>query len=543
LSADVVIRRGTVIDGSGDAREADVAIVGDRIARVGCVPEPGRTELDAAGCLVAPGFVDAHVHGDAILFSDRVHLPALHQGVTTYVIGQDGCSFAPGTRETVAHMSDYFAAVNGRLPTTAPWSVGEFLGAFDGLSSVNVAYLAPHGNIRLNVVGTSSRGATQGELVAMQHQVEQALDEGAVGLSSGLDYLPSRHADTDELTAVCRPVAEAGAVYVTHMRGYGTRAAEGLREVAEIARTSGVAAHVSHLWSKAPAILELLDEELAAGVDLTYDAYPYRVGSSLLAMAALPVWVQEGSVDDVIARLVDPAVVRRLRMPWPEAMRLSHVEAPAWKWAEGSSVAAAAEQAGVDEAAFVCTILAESRLNVGVILGRDDFDEEDVRALTRHDAHMASSDGIFVGRYAHPRGWGSFARYLGHHARELGDLSWVDAVRHLSTAAADRFGLADRGRLVPGAAADVAVFRPDGVVDRATYDAPRVVAKGMVHVLVNGTPVLRDGVPTGATPGRGLKRVTRRAARPAGARGSGRVLPPRREEPPGDPSAPPREAR
>jgi N-acyl-D-aspartate/D-glutamate deacylase len=122
--------------------------------RVGDVPEPGRIELDAAGCLVTPGFVDAHVHGDAILFSDRVHLPALHQGVTTYVIGQDGCSFAPGTRETVAHMSDYFAAVNGRLPTRS-WSVGEFLAAFDGLSTVNVAYLAPHGNIRLNVVGTA----------------------------------------------------------------------------------------------------------------------------------------------------------------------------------------------------------------------------------------------------------------------------------------------------------------------------------------------------------------------------------------------------
>ena len=404
-------------------------------------------------------------------------------------------------------MSDYFAAVNGRLPTTAPWSVGEFLGAFDGLSSVNVAYLAPHGNIRLNVVGTASRAATRDELAAMQRQVEEALDDGAVGLSSGLDYIPSRYADTDELAALCRPVAEAGAVYVTHMRGYGAGAAEGLREVAAIARTSGVAAHVSHLWSKAPAILELLDEERAAGADLTYDAYPYRAGSSLLAMAALPVWVQEGSVDDVIARLVDPAVQRRLRPPRPDAMRLSHVEAPAWKWAEGSSVAAAAEQAGLDEAAFVCTILAESRLNVGVILDKGDFDEEDVRALTRHDAHMASSDGIFVGRYAHPRGWGSFARYLGRHVRELGDLSWVDAVRHLSTAAADRFGLADRGRLTPGAAADVAVFRPDDVVDRATYEEPRVVAEGMVHVLVNGVPVLRDGVPTGATPGRGLRRA------------------------------------
>jgi N-acyl-D-amino-acid deacylase len=502
VSVDLVIRRGTVIDGSGaDASAADVAIEGDRIVRVGDVPEPGRVELDAAGCLVTPGFVDAHVHGDAILFSDRVHLPALHQGVTTYVIGQDGCSFAPGTPETVAQMSDYFAAVNGRLPSR-PWSVAEFLRAFDGLSTVNVAYLAPHGNIRLNVVGTAPRAATQDELAAMQGQVEEALAEGAVGLSSGLDYIPSRYADTDELVALCRPVAEAGAVYVTHMRGYGANAAEGLREVEEIARRSGAAAHVSHLWSRTPAILELL------GSDLTYDAYPYRAGSSLLAMAALPVWIQEGSVDEVIARLAD---VQRLELSGLDAMRLTHVGALTWKWAEGSTIAAAAKQSGLDEAAFVCTILAESRLDVGVILGREDFDEEDVRALTRHDAFMASSDGIFVGRYPHPRGWGSFARYLGRHARELGDLTWVDAVRHLSTAAADRFGLADRGRLVPGAGADAAVFRPDKVVDRATYDEPRVVAEGMVHVLVNGVPVLLDGVPTGATPGRGL---TRQAARP-----------------------------
>jgi N-acyl-D-amino-acid deacylase len=499
LSVDLVIRRGTVIDGSGaDARGADVAIEGDRIVCVGDVPEPGRIELDAAGCLVTPGFVDAHVHGDAILFSDRVHLPALHQGVTTYVIGQDGCSFAPGTRETVTHMSDYFAAVNGRLPMDGPWTVGEFLAAFDGLSTVNVAYLAPHGNIRLNVVGTEPRAATQEEVAAMQREVEEALDDGAVGLSSGLDYIPSRYADTDELAALCRPVAEAGAVYVTHMRGYGANATEGLREVEEIARRSGVAAHVSHLWSKTPAILELL------GADLTYDAYPYRAGSSLLAMAALPVWVQEGSVDEVIARL---AGVQGLELSGLEAMRLTHVGAPAWQWAEGSTVAAAAEQSGLEQAAFVCTILAESRLDVGVILGRDGFDEEDVSALTRHEAHMASSDGIFVGRYAHPRGWGSFARYLGRHVRELGDLSWVDAVRHLSTAAADRFGLTDRGRLTPGAGADVAVFRPDDVADRASYEEPRVVAEGMVHVLVNGVPVLRDGAPTGTTPGRGLRRA------------------------------------
>ncbi len=230
-----------MIDGrGGDARAADVAIEGDRIVRVGDVPEPGRTELDAAGCLVTPGFVDAHVHGDAILFSDRVHLPALHQGVTTYVIGQDGCSFAPGTAETVAQMSDYFAAVNGRLPTTAPWSVGEFVGAFDGLSTVNVAYLAPHGNIRLNVVGTASRAATRDELAAMQRQVEEALDDGAVGLSSGLDYIPSRYADTDELAALCRPVADAGAVYVTHMRGYGAR--RGRRDCARWPRSPARAA-------------------------------------------------------------------------------------------------------------------------------------------------------------------------------------------------------------------------------------------------------------------------------------------------------------
>jgi N-acyl-D-amino-acid deacylase len=523
MSVDLVVRGGTVLDGTGgEPRAADVAVDGDRIARVGEVAEAGRTELDAAGCLVTPGFIDAHVHGDAVLFSDRVHLPALHQGVTTYVLGQDGCSFAPSAPETVAQMSDYFAAVNGRVPSTATHSVREFLGLFDGLSSVNVAYLVPHGNIRLNVVGTDSRAASENEIAAMQQQVAEALADGAVGLSSGLDYIPSRYADTAELAALCRPVADAGAVHVTHMRGYGARAAEALREVAAISRASCVAAHVSHLWSNGPAILAVLDEESDAGADLTYDAYPYCAGSSLLAMAALPVWVQEGSVDDVINRLLDGGVQRRLkdefssRRPKLEAMRLSLVDAPAWAWTEGMSVAAAASNAGLDEAAFVSTILAETRLNVGVVLGRDDFSEDDMRALTKHHAHMASSDGIFVGRYPHPRGWGSFARYLRRHVRELGDLDWVAAVRHLSTAAADRFGLGDRGRLSPGSAADVAVFRPNDVFDRATYEEPRVLAVGMVHLLVNGVPVLRDGAPTGATPGRGLGRTpdARRSIRP-----------------------------
>ena len=264
-----------------------------------------------------------------------------------------------------------------------------------------------------------------------------------------------------------------------------------MSEVFEIARSSGAPAHVSHYNGTADLLLPLIDEGRALGLDLTYDSYPYLAGSTILGMVALPAWAQEQGVEATLERLRDPAIRRRLRsewfasvLPYPlETVTISMAAHPDWRWAEGQTVTAAAQSARLDPADFVCEILLASAMAVGVVVFRpNDRTEADVRAILRHPAHMAGSDGIFCGGFPHPRGWGAFARYLGYHTRQLGDYSWSEAVAHLSSHAARRFRLSDRGLLRPGFAADIVVFDPATVTDRSTYAAGRLLAEGVDHV-------------------------------------------------------------
>ena len=517
---DLLVKGGWVIDGSGGPPSlADVGIVGDRVAAVGRLAGESAAPpniLDATGLYVAPGFIDAHVHGDAMLLADPIHLPALRQGVTTYILGQDGSAFAPASPATMAYMRRYTAGFNGNPDGVAyDWrAVGEYLDHFDGRTALNVAMLVPNGNVRMEIMGLDPRPATEAELQQMRRLVRRGMDEGAVGLSSGLDYIPSRYADARELAALCEEIAPDG-VYVTHMRGYGKSAPEGMAEVEEIARASGAPCHISHYNGPADLLLPLIDGGRGRGFDLTYDTYPYLAGSTILGMVALPPWVQEGGIAATLDRLGDPAVARRLDAEWFSApllnpldqMTLAMVAAEGFRWAEGLRVTEAAERAGASPGAFVREVLLASALEVGVVAFRPgERTEADVVAILRHPAHMAGSDGIFRGGFPHPRGWGAFARYLGHHTRERGDYSWAGAITHLSTHAARRFRLADRGLIRPGFAADLALFDPHTVADRATYDRGRTLAEGVRHVVVNGVVALRDGEPTGATPGRALRR-------------------------------------
>jgi N-acyl-D-amino-acid deacylase len=516
---DLLITGGWVIDGTGAPPfRADVGVTGDRIAALGRLDTAeARTRLEVADLHVAPGFIDAHVHGDLALLADPIHRPALLQGVTTYILGQDGSAFAPGSAATVSYMRRYTAGFNGLYPDlpTAWTDVAGYLSQFDRKTALNVAYLVPNGNLRLEVIGHDPRPATDGELRAMQRLVEAALDAGAVGLSSGLDYIPSRYADTAELAALCAPLVPANAVYVTHMRGYGRMAPAGMVEVCEIARTTGVAAHVSHYNGPAEILLPLIDAGRAQGLDLTFDSYPYLAGSTILGMVALPDWIQEGGITSTLERLSDTRNRDRLTREWfsrplthpLEGITLAMLANAEWRWAEGLKVEEAARQANLSICDFICDILLACDLAVGVIAHRgSDRTEADVASILRHPAHMAGSDGIFSGSKPHPRGWGAFARYLGHHTRERRDYTWGEAGIHLASHAARRFRLLDRGLLRPGFAADLAIYDPSTIADRSTYENGRIPAEGMKHVIVNGTPVLRDGQPTGATPGRALKR-------------------------------------
>ena len=519
MEFDLILRKGWVIDGTGGPPYlADVGVRGATIASVGPLGDATAARmLDVADRYVVPGFIDAHVHGDLMLLADPVHLPALKQGVTTYIIGQDGSAFAPASPATMDYMRRYTAGFNGN-PSELDYdwrTVADYLARFDGRTALNVAFLIPNGNVRMEVMGLDPRPANDDDVRAMRALVREGMEHGAVGLSSGLDYIPSRYADARELSALCEVVVPYGGVYVTHMRAYGPNAFNGMVEVYEIAGTAGVASHVSHYNGPADLLLPLIDQGRALGLDLTFDTYPYLAGSTILGMVALPAWVQQGGIEPTLERLADPKVRARLKAEWftstecypLDTTTIAMVANPGWRWAEGLTVREAAAQGGRPEGDFVCEILLASEMAVGIVGFRaGDRTEDDVRAILRHPAHMAGSDGIFCGGFPHPRGWGAFARYLGSHTRELGDYTWAEAVTHLSSHAARRFRLTDRGVLRPGFAADIAVIDPIRVTDRSTYEAGRTLAEGVDHVVVNGTLALENGEPTGATPGRALRR-------------------------------------
>jgi N-acyl-D-amino-acid deacylase len=514
-SLDILITGGRVVDGTGlPWFGADVGISAGRIAAVGSLAgAAARTRIDAAGKVVAPGFIDAHVHGDLTLLVDPYHEPAIRQGVTTYLVGQDGVAFAPGSPDTLEYMRRYTAGFSGGHRVERTWDgVAGYLGQFDRRCALNVATLVPNGNVRMDVMGLATRPPTADELVRMRRLVREGMEQGAVGLSSGLDYIPSRYAEEAELAALCEEVAPFGGVYVTHMRSYRPEGIEAATdEVYRIGRRAGCAVHISHFNGRATQVIPKIDRGRADGIDVTYDLYPYLAGSSILAAVALPPWVQEGGIDVTLGRLRDPDTRQKLREWFAaprvplESVRLSAVPAERYHHHEGRTLAEAARTDGRELGEFVCELLLACGMAAGCVAPHVRRDESDVRALTAHPAMMAGSDGIYVGGRPHPRGTGAFARYLGPYVRD-GVWTLEQAVSHLSYHAARRFGLTDRGLVRPGMAADVVVFDPDTVADRSTYEDGKTLAAGVEQVVVNGELVLHDGKRTAALPGRGLKR-------------------------------------
>ncbi|MFF4775529.1 amidohydrolase family protein [Microtetraspora fusca] len=529
MNLDVLIIGGWVVDGTGaPPYRADVGIADGRIAVVGPLrpsatespsgePGPGpegeshaATVIDATGRYVLPGLVDCHAHGDAVVLDPEIQLAALRQGVTTFVLGQDGLSYAPTTTKAgFDYASRYFAAVNGGHPgVDGPVAVAELLDGYDHATAVNTAYLLPHGTIRFDVMGAAERAPDAAELRAMRERVERGLSEGAAGLSSGLEYAPGRYADTAELAHLCEPLG--GLPYVTHMRGYGATAPAGMAEAVEIGIRSGAPVHVSHYHGPARTLLPLLDDARRRDVDLSFDTYPYLRSSTILAMVLLPSWVPAADPDRAVAAL--RAEPERLARDWAGfadvwgRITLSH--APGFEWAEGVTLPDAAGRHGMEPAEFARTLLIETRLEAGCVAARPDEGPEgeaSIRAILRDPGHTGGSDGIYVGGHPHPRGFGAFARYLGRHVRELGDLTWEQAAVHLASHPARRFRLPDRGLLRRGQVADVIVVDPLRVADTATYENPRSLAVGIDDVLVSGVPVLAGGRLTGATPGRALR--------------------------------------
>ncbi|WP_166997062.1 N-acyl-D-amino-acid deacylase family protein [Paramicrobacterium fandaimingii] len=514
-----ILQGGTVVDRDGE-RVADVVVDGDTIVAVGAdVAIEGARVIDCAGRFILPGFVDAHSHADGLLADDDVQRALLKQGVTSIIAGQDGVSFAPGDG---AYGSEYFAAINGPHPSYAGGGVAEYLAGVDGASRLNAAYAIPGGTVRWEVCGRSTAPANHAERDAMAALVEQGMRDGAVGLSTGLDYVPGIFADAREIAALTAPVAKAGGVYISHMRGgYEANSSEGIDEIAAIAAATGARVHISHFHAEAHIVLAQLAALDDWGVDATFDAYPYTRGCTLLAMPLLPPELVAKPVDDVVRVIGDPVERARLRRDWfpevdrkaslgpewPSMITLAHVAAPEYAWAHGMTVEDAAAKAGLDAIDLALDVLTASRLQANAVMAvRYDRPVSELAQIFAHPAHMGGSDGIFVGAHPHPRARGTFARYLREYVRETRTWSWPDAASHLSAAPAERFSLGRRGRVEPGWVADLIVVDPETVSDTATYEHPLGEAVGIDDVLVAGVPVLRAGELQESLPGRGLRR-------------------------------------
>ncbi|GGR99464.1 N-acyl-D-amino-acid deacylase [Streptomyces humidus] len=536
---DLVIRDADVVDGSGaDSYRADVVVDDGRIvaivkeaAAAGCQRPRAVRELDAEGLVLSPGFIDMHAHSDLALLRDPDHSAKAAQGVTLEVLGQDGLSYAPVDDSTLAGVRRAVAGWNGPGDDVDfDWrSVGEYLDrldhGFDGRGiAVNAAYLVPQGTVRALVVGWEGRPATPAELDRMRRLVAEGLEQGAVGLSSGLTYPPGMYAGNAELGELCRVVARYGGYYCPHHRSYGAGALEAYAEMVELTANAGCALHLAHATVNfgvneglAPELLALLDEALDSGADISFDTYPYTAGCTTLA-ALLPGWASEGGPAEVLRRLADDATAERIRhdlevtgsdgchgvpVDW-ETIEISGVTDPALGDFVGRTVHASAALLGETPWATARRLLTDDGLGPTILqhVGH----EENVRAIMRHRAHTGGSDGILTGAKPHPRAYGAFPRYLGHYVRESGLMSLEECVAHLTGRPAARLRLPDRGLVREGYRADLVLFDPGTVAAGSTYESPRTLPTGIPHVLVDGRFVIEDGRRTDVLAGRAVRR-------------------------------------
>lgn len=526
-ACDILIRGGRVIDGTGGPWfEADVAIQGSTIVGLGRLRDarPYRV-IDATGLFVCPGFIDLHTHSDLQLLANPRHEPKVMQGVTTEIIGQDGLSYAPCNDEAMAFFREAIAPINGNPDLDYSWrTVAGFLQRFDRRVATNVAFLLPHGPVRVSVVGSDDRQATPAEMLRMQALVEQGMRDGAIGFSTGLTYAPCVYGDMDELVALCAASNRYGSVFMPHLRSYGTKVVEATEEAVEISRRSGIPLHLTHHQvvfdinkDKHPYFTQVIDDARAEGLDVTCDSYPYAAGSTFM-IGFFPGWAQGLGREKVVELLRQAEPSERMRhelevtgcdgshgvpMDWTR-VQVSGVASEAWRGVLGRRVSELAAARGLAPWEFVRQLLIENhgQVNVVAFFGH----EHAVQHIMQHPTHMVGSDGILVGDSPHPRVYGTFPRYLGRYVRELGILSWEGCVRKMTGMSAARIGLVDRGLLKVGLRADITMFDPQTVRDTATFEQPKQFPEGLPYVLVNGRVVKDQGEHTGVLAGRALRR-------------------------------------
>lgn len=525
---DILIANGEVVDGTGaPRRRADVAIAGGRIVEVGSLASAqARQVIDASGCAVTPGFVDMHSHTDFALPLCPTADSLLHQGITTAVTGQCGDTPVPLLAETRDEVTANMQSEEHPLPWEAWSTFGSYLDYLQDIGiSPNVVPLVGQGMVRSAVMAFSAEPASAAQIARMQALVGQAMDEGAIGISTGLIYPPGSYASTEELIAVARPVGERGGYYFSHIRSEGDSLLEAVAEAIRIGRETGCAVQISHFkasgrenWPKSAQALALIDRAREEGLDVSADMYPHLAGGTSLT-ATLPEWAQEGGKEPTLQRLADPELRRRMTsdmastgfartIEWDKVL-VSH--SPKERGYEGRTVADMAAEAGKSPHQWTFDALLETELEISIVVHHSC--EENRRRELSHPAMMIGTDGIgmaiggpLADGVPHPRNYGTFPRVLARYVREEGVLSLEAAIHKMSGLAAQKLGWADRGLVRRGYWADLVVLDPQTVADRATYQAPHQYPAGIPHVIVNGQPVIHDSAHTQARPGHVLKR-------------------------------------
>lgn len=525
---DVVIRNGTLYDGSGTAPTVgDLAINGDRIEAIGKWENVrGKTEIDATGLAVAPGFINMLSWATESLIEDGKSQSDIRQGVTLEVFGE-GWSMGPLNDAMKKEMVEQ----QGDIKFPVEWTtLGEYLDYLEKRSiATNVASFVGATTVRIHELGFEDRPPNPEELERMRGLVKQAMEEGALGVGSSLIYAPAFYAKTPELIELCKVAASYGGTYISHMRSEGNRLLEAVDELIVIAREANIPAEIYHLkaagqpnWGKMDAVIQKVDAARAQGLKITADMYTYTAGATGLD-AAMPPWVQEGGLKEWIKRLKDPAIRSRVKkeMTTPtdawenlylaagsaKNVLLVGFKQDSLKYLTGKSLAEVAALRGksVEETAMDLVIDDDTRVGTVYFL----MSEENVAKQIAlpwvgfgSDAESLAPEGAFLKSNPHPRGYGNFARLLGKYVREEKIIPLEEAVRRLTTLPAGNLGIKERGALVPGYYADVVVFDPNMIADHATFDKPHQYATGMVHVFVNGKQVLKEGEHTGTKPGR-----------------------------------------
>lgn len=531
---EIIIAGGRVVDGTGAPWvRADVGIIGDRIAAIGDLhAAEARRRIDASNLVVSPGFIDMLGQSEFNVLVDGRAASKILQGVTTEITGE-GSSIAPINEQMVA---EDLAGQAAHYHVTVDWrSLADYFTRLETRSrpAINLGTFVGAGGVRAYVMGKGERAATDGDLAAMKQLVAQAMEQGALGLSSSLQYVPDRFATTDELVELARVAASYGGIYITHQRSESGKIFESLDEVFAIAERAKIPAEIFHLktaykanWGRMPEVLARIRAARSRGLDVTANQYPYVRASNGLD-ACLPLWVREGGKDKMLARLKDQAQRDRIRKDMDEpnpatwenqwygsggsdGVLLSSVLSDGLKKYEGKTLTEIGKLMGKDPRDAVMDLVIADNGESSVVISI--MREDDVQAALKDptvavgtDSSARAQDGPLADSKSHPRGWGSFPRILGKYVRDEHLLTLEDAIRKMTSRPAARVGLADRGLLRPGMMADITVFDPATIRDVATFDDPNRYSTGVKWVIVNGRPVVADGAITDARPGRALK--------------------------------------